>query len=210
MPVTTTVILLTPPQAGGRASVSEGSQSPSPGWHCLTSTLHTIASAGLPVVLEAGWPGGAQAVLNAAPTIKATIVPSQRSKGCAADFVASAVLLSAQSEGWLILPASMPMLRAHTLLCIALALESHPIAYPQYRTQRGHPLGVGKELFSELIRLENDRDLERLSSRYPAVGVDVDDPGVVIHDNAPFFAPMIGDPGLSEAWGPGTHRHLRR
>lgn len=210
MPVTTTVILLTPPQAGGSASVCASEQGPLTSWHCLTSTLHTIATAGLPVVLDGSWPGGEQAVLNVAPSIKATIVPSQRTKGCAADFVASAVLLSAQAEGWLILPASMPMLRARTLLSIALALQSHPIAYPQYRAQRGHPLGVGKELFSELIRLENDRDLERLSSRYPAVGVDVDDPGVVIHDSAPFLAPMIGAPGLSEAWGASPHHHLRR
>ncbi|MEO8122787.1 MAG: nucleotidyltransferase family protein [Burkholderiales bacterium] len=84
------------------------------------------------------------------------------------------------ASGWLILPGDMPMVRPETLLAVAHALEQHTVAYAQYRGRRGHPVGFAAELFSELATLSGDEGARRLLKRYPAHGVEVDDPGVLI------------------------------
>ncbi|HNJ82567.1 MAG TPA: nucleotidyltransferase family protein, partial [Piscinibacter sp.] len=45
---------------------------------------------------------------------------------------------------------------------------------------RGHPVGFSAELYSELVTLRGDEGARRLVARYPAIGVEVDDPGVLI------------------------------
>jgi molybdenum cofactor cytidylyltransferase len=41
-------------------------------------------------------------------------------------------------------------------------------------------VGFGTELYSELVRLSGDEGARRLVARYPAHGVEVDDPGVLL------------------------------
>ncbi|HRP27401.1 MAG TPA: nucleotidyltransferase family protein [Burkholderiaceae bacterium] len=84
------------------------------------------------------------------------------------------------ASGWLVLPGDMPMVRPDTLLAVAHALEQHTIAYAQYRGRRGHPVGFAAELFSELATLSGDAGARRLLARYPAQGIEVDDPGALI------------------------------
>ena len=98
--------------------------------------------------------------------------------------VAAGVLSSAQASGWLILPAYMPMLRAETLRRIADTASHQSVVFPQYQQLRGHPVRFSSEFFSELIRLQSERDLSRLIARYPALGVEVDDPGVLMAGDA--------------------------
>jgi molybdenum cofactor cytidylyltransferase len=74
----------------------------------------------------------------------------------------------------------MPMVRPATLLAVAAALEQHPVAYAQYQGRRGHPVGFAAELYSELMMLSGDEGARRIVARYPAIGVDVDDPGVLL------------------------------
>jgi molybdenum cofactor cytidylyltransferase len=66
------------------------------------------------------------------------------------------------------------------MLAVAEALEHHPVAYAQYRGRRGHPVGFAAELYSELVMLSGDEGARRLVARYPAIGVDVDDPGALL------------------------------
>jgi molybdenum cofactor cytidylyltransferase len=94
--------------------------------------------------------------------------------------VVAGVLASAQANGWLILPGYVPMLKADTLRRIADAAHHQPVVFPQYQQLRGHPVRFSSEFFSELIRLQSERDLNRLIARYPAMGVEVDDPGVLV------------------------------
>lgn len=84
------------------------------------------------------------------------------------------------APGWLVLPGDMPLVRPGTLLAVASALEQHPVAYAQHRGRRGHPVGFAAELYSELILLRGDEGARRVIARYPAFGVDVDDPGVLL------------------------------
>jgi molybdenum cofactor cytidylyltransferase len=79
----------------------------------------------------------------------------------------------------LVLPGDMPAILPETLLKVAAALDDHPVAYAQFQGRRGHPVGFAAELYSELVSLRGDDGARRLVARYPAIGVDVDDPGVL-------------------------------
>lgn len=94
--------------------------------------------------------------------------------------IAAGVAARSDASGWLVLPADMPMVQTSTLLDVAQALDSHAVAYAQYRGLRGHPVGFSAELYSELVMLSGDEGARRLVARYPAQGVEVDDPGVLL------------------------------
>jgi molybdenum cofactor cytidylyltransferase len=94
--------------------------------------------------------------------------------------IASGVSARPDAPGWLVLPADMPRVQPASIIAVARALEHHPIAYAQHRGRRGHPVGFAAELYSELAMLTGDEGARRLVARYPAHGVDVDDPGVLI------------------------------
>ena len=84
------------------------------------------------------------------------------------------------ASGWLILPGDMPQVRAGTLLAVARALAQHAVVYAQYKGRRGHPVGFSAELYSELLALTGDEGARRLIARYPALAIEVDDPGVLV------------------------------
>jgi molybdenum cofactor cytidylyltransferase len=94
--------------------------------------------------------------------------------------ISAGVAARPNATGWLVLPGDMPMVQTSTLLAVAAALADHPVAYAQHRGRRGHPVGFAAELYSELVTLSGDEGARRLLARYPAHGVEVDDPGVLI------------------------------
>jgi molybdenum cofactor cytidylyltransferase len=107
------------------------------------------------------------------------VLPPARSRGMG-DSIAAGVAARADAPGWLMLPADMPRVQPSTLQQVALALQTHAVAYAQYRGRRGHPVAFAAELFSELVALTGDEGARRLVARYPAQGVEVDDGGVLI------------------------------
>jgi molybdenum cofactor cytidylyltransferase len=94
--------------------------------------------------------------------------------------IAAGVSARPDASGWLVLPGDMPMVQPSTIIAVAAAMEHHAVAYAQHRGRRGHPVGFSSELYSELVLLSGDEGAKRLVARYPAHGVDVDDPGVLI------------------------------
>ena len=94
--------------------------------------------------------------------------------------ISAGVSATGDADGWLVVPADMPMLRASSIIAVAEAIEHFPVAYAQYRGRRGHPVGFSAELYSELVDLQGDDGARRLLARYPSQAVDVDDPGVLI------------------------------
>lgn len=94
--------------------------------------------------------------------------------------IAAGVGARPDAPGWVILPADMPMVQPSTIAAVGDELERHPVAYAQHQGRRGHPVGFGAELYSELATLSGDEGARRLVARYPAHGVDVDDPGALI------------------------------
>jgi len=72
-----------------------------------------------------------------------------------------------------------PSVRPESLSALASALAQHPVAYAQHRGRRGQPMGFAGELYSELITLTGDEGVRRLLTRYPALALELDDPGVL-------------------------------
>jgi len=107
------------------------------------------------------------------------ILPPLRTRGMG-DSIAAGVSARGGASGWLVLPADMPRIQPATLLQVAAALGTHAVAYAQYRGLRGHPVGFAAELYSELTALTGDDGARRLLSRYPALAVEVDDPGMLV------------------------------
>ena len=82
-----------------------------------------------------------------------------------------------------------PGVRAETLRAIAEAMaESEPaVVIPRYRGERGHPVGVSRELIEELLALDpaaSPQDAIR-NRRDRTVFVDLDDPAVTADIDRP-------------------------
>lgn len=94
--------------------------------------------------------------------------------------IVAGVSATGDADGWLILPADMPLVQPATILAVAQGLERYPVCYAQYRGIQGHPVGFGTELYSELMALQGDEGARRIVARYAAQPIAVDDPGVHI------------------------------
>ncbi|MBC8057171.1 MAG: nucleotidyltransferase family protein [Rhizobiales bacterium] len=94
--------------------------------------------------------------------------------------ISAGVAARPDAAGWLVLPGDMPRVQPLTLQAVARQLAHHAVAYAQHKGRRGHPVGFSAELYSELSALSGDEGARRLVARYPAFGVEVDDPGVLV------------------------------
>ncbi len=160
----------------------------------LRCTLQMALESGLPVVFIAPTLVAEQArdILPGNCVVELPQDPTALDGEPKDDFamaVASGVLACANANGWLILPSQTHMLRAETLQKIASALACQAIVYPRYKLQQGRPVAFSAEFFSELVRMQSERDLNRLMSRYPAMALDVDDPGILLSPPAIHHAP---------------------
>lgn len=94
--------------------------------------------------------------------------------------IAAGVTERSGAPGWLILPGDMPLVQNSSLLAVAAALEHHAVVVAQHKGRNGHPVGFSAELYSELIALKGDEGARRIVARYPAFGVELPDPGVLV------------------------------
>lgn len=149
----------------------------------LATTLANALATQLPVLVVTTEPL-AELVSHHVATRDMVVLPSVGSPASQAlgmgYSIAAGVAARSNASGWLILPADMPMVRTSTLLAVAHEIDSHAIAYAQHRGLRGHPVGFSAELYSELVMLTGDEGARRLTARYPAHGVEIDDPGVLL------------------------------
>lgn len=116
--------------------------------------------------------------------------------------IAAGVAARPQAQGWLVLPGDMPLVKPSTLLAVAQGLTQSPIVHAQHLGRRGHPVGFGAELYSELVQLVGDAGARRISARYPSVGLELGDPGVLIDvDTEADLAAVrrLADPPLAPA-----------
>ena len=94
--------------------------------------------------------------------------------------IAAGVAARPHALGWLVLPGDMPLVRPATLRAVAQGLAQSPVVYAQHQGRRGHPVGFAAELYSELVQLQGDEGARRLTARYPSVGLELADPGVLL------------------------------
>lgn len=96
--------------------------------------------------------------------------------------LAHAVAAERAADGWVIALADMPRVTPATIKSIVAALEEGAvIAAPRFRSQRGHPVGFGAALRSELLALDGDQGARAVLERHrDAVKlIECGDPGVI-------------------------------
>jgi molybdenum cofactor cytidylyltransferase len=96
--------------------------------------------------------------------------------------LAHAVRASADADGWIVALADMPLVRPATIRAVAQALEGGAaLVAPEYRGERGHPVGFARVYRERLAALEGDagaRDIVR-AERERMTLLPCDDPGVL-------------------------------
>lgn len=143
----------------------------------LTTTLRHARASGLAltVVTDAIW---RVALLCEGVALNQLVtVPAHAGLG---DAIAAGVTNRPNADGWLVLPADMPGVAPETLCDLALALRDAPMIYPEYRGQRGQPMGFANELCADLLRLTDGDSVRRLLARFPTRAVRTADPGVLM------------------------------
>lgn len=145
----------------------------------LGKTLASVIESDLPLVVVTTETLAAEAARHVATRDLVVLSDADAARGMGHSIVAG-VSARADAPGWLILPGDMPLVRPSTLKAVARALLEHPVVHAQHRGRRGHPVGFGAELYSELIALSGDEGARRLLARYPAQPVEIDDPGVLM------------------------------
>lgn len=93
--------------------------------------------------------------------------------------IACGVVATPHAQGWLILPADLPLVQSHTLLAVAEALTQHPVVVPCYQGQSGHPVGFSTACRAALIELAGDQGARRVVAQHATYRLDVDDEGCV-------------------------------
>jgi len=73
------------------------------------------------------------------------------------DSIAAAVQRTSQADGWLILPADLPLIQSDTLRAIATALKGQDVVVPVYRGHRGHPVGFSSACREDILGLKGHR-----------------------------------------------------
>lgn len=147
----------------------------------LDSTLRNVLGSGLPYVVVTTQPLVAAARRQVSDRDMVVLPPADAHASLGIGYsIATGVCARSGAPGWLVLPADMPLVSSATLQAVGHALEHHPVTYAQHRGRRGHPVGFAAELYSELATLTGDEGARRLTARYPAWGVEVDDPGVLL------------------------------
>jgi molybdenum cofactor cytidylyltransferase len=179
MRIRPTIVVL----AAGRGSRYVGAAhklaEPLAGHTVLGSTLRHAIETQLPVVLVTTEALAALAGRVLARRDIVVLPESEAARGMGAS-IATGVAERSGAQGWVVLPADMPLVRPASILAVAGALEQHPVVYAQHRGRRGHPVGFAAELYSELVLLSGDEGARRVMLRYPAHGQEVDDPGVLM------------------------------
>jgi molybdenum cofactor cytidylyltransferase len=173
--------------AAGRGSRFEGTD------HKLSQSLggESVLAATLAQVLQSGLPAVVVTTAELVPIVQPLIaardivllppIGSATREPLGMGYsIAAGVGARPNASGWLLLPGDMPLVQAATLQTVARSLGQHAVVYAQHRGRRGHPVGFGAELYTELVRLTGDEGARRLLARYPSQGLEVDDPGVLV------------------------------
>ena len=122
-------------------------------------TLDAVRASGLPFHVEdAGHPGMGDSI---AAAVRATL--------CA----------TPHANGWLILPADLPLIQSATLLAVAQALQTAHQVIPMFNSQRGHPVGFSAQYALQLSNLQGNRGATQVKPAQAAIELIVNDVGCV-------------------------------
>ena len=121
----------------------------------LQHTLDAVRASGLPCHVEdAGHPG-------------------------MGDSIAAAVRATADAEGWLILPADLPLVQPGTLQRIAAAPDAQEVVRPLFQGRQGHPVRFSRTCGAALMALAGAQGAAPVVRRHRLWTIAVDDIGCV-------------------------------
>jgi len=96
--------------------------------------------------------------------------------------LACAARAAGEADGYLIALADMPFLRRTTIAAVRDALAGGAaLAAPYFRARRGHPVGLSRKFFQDLLTLRGDEGAKRLiaPNEKQMVKIPVGDPGAL-------------------------------
>lgn len=96
--------------------------------------------------------------------------------------LAHAVASERHADGWVVALADMPRIAPETITAVVAALrDGAAIAAPRYDGERGHPVGFGAALRTELLALDGDQGARTILERHrdSLKLLDCADPGVI-------------------------------
>lgn len=94
--------------------------------------------------------------------------------------LAAGVRASGDAEGWIVALADMPWILSETIEALARALDDGAsIVAPEYRGQRGHPVGFHAEHRAALAALDGDVGARGLLNSQKITRIAVDDAGIL-------------------------------
>lgn len=102
--------------------------------------------------------------------------------------LAFGVSASSDADGWLIALADMPFIRRATISALVSLLAAGAlIAAPIFEGRRGHPVGFGRALLPDLLRLRGDQGARSLVADHASevALLQCDDPGVLLDVDSP-------------------------
>jgi len=109
-----------------------------------------------------------------------TLVVNPRAAEGQGTSIACGVGATSSADGWVIALADMPAIQPDTVRRIVDALHAGAASVaPAYRGRRGHPVGFGAPMRSELLASAGDTGARNVLARHPPQLIEVDDPGVL-------------------------------
>lgn len=99
--------------------------------------------------------------------------------------IATGVAATAHANGWLILPADLPLIQPETLRRLAQALRTQSVVVPCVNGQRGHPVGFGAMCRDALLALKGDEGAKSVLQQYSAQLINLDDVGCILDVDTP-------------------------
>jgi len=114
------------------------------------------------------------------------------------DSIAAAVQKTSQANGWLILPADLPLIQSSSIKAVAMALMNQEVVVPVYRGQRGHPVGFSLVCRKALLSLQGDRGAARVVRAHAAMELHLEDRGCVTDIDT------LEDLNVAERWLAGA------
>ncbi len=110
------------------------------------------------------------------------------------DSIAAAVAATPNANGWLILPADLPLVRSDTLRAVAQALAHHSVVAPVFDGQKGHPVGFAACCGPDLRNLKGNRGGAQVIIAWSAMELIVNDAGICMDIDT------VQDLADAEAW----------
>jgi molybdenum cofactor cytidylyltransferase len=96
--------------------------------------------------------------------------------------LACAARAAGKADGFLVALGDMPFVRRTTIAAVRDTLAGGaPLAAPYFRARRGHPVGISKEFFQDLLAAKGDEGAKKLlaANEQKIVKIPVGDPGVI-------------------------------